>query len=41
LKTREPEVRPGFQCRWCPANESCEVGAQYLRQLAGEDEESD
>jgi hypothetical protein len=41
LKTREPDVRPGFQCRWCPANESCDVGAQFLRQLAGEDEESD
>ena len=41
LKTREPEVRPGFQCRWCPANDSCEVGAQFLRQLAGEDDESD
>ena len=41
LKTREPDVRPGFQCRWCPANESCDVGAQFLRQLAGEDDESD
>lgn len=38
LKTREPQVRPGAQCRWCPINDSCELGAKYLRQLSGEEE---
>lgn len=37
LKTHEPDVRPGFQCRWCPANDECEVGARHLRQMNGED----
>ena len=41
LKTREPEVRPGFQCRWCPANDTCAQGIQYLRQLSGDDEDAD
>jgi hypothetical protein len=41
LKTREPEVRPGFQCRWCPAKDTCAQGMQYLRQLSGEDEDVD
>ena len=41
LKTRQPEVRPGFQCRWCPENETCEVGMKYLRQLSGEDDDTD
>lgn len=41
LKTRDPEVRPGVQCRWCPANESCDVGVRFLRQLAGDDEEDE
>lgn len=41
LKTRQPDVRPGFQCRWCPANESCEQGALYLRQLSGEEDDTD
>ena len=41
LKTREPEIRHGFQCRWCPANDTCAQGIQYLRQLSGEDEDSD
>lgn len=39
LKTREPELRPGFQCRWCPVNDSCAEGGLYLRQLAGEDDQ--
>lgn len=39
LKTREPDVRAGFQCRWCPVNDTCSTGAQFLRQLAGEDDE--
>lgn len=41
LKTREPEVRPGFQCRWCPANDTCEVGQKYLRQMTGEEDADD
>lgn len=41
LKTREPDVRAGFQCRWCPLNDSCDTGAQFLRQLAGEDDDGD
>lgn len=39
LKTREPDVRAGFQCRWCPINDTCTTGAQFLRQLSGEDDE--
>ena len=39
LKEREPELRAGAQCRWCPINESCETGAKYLRQINGEDDE--
>lgn len=42
LKTRQPEFRPGFQCRWCPINDTCDVGAQHLRVISGEeDEDSD
>lgn len=36
LKTREPELRAGVQCRWCPLNDSCEPGRQLLRQLSGD-----
>lgn len=39
LKTRQPERRPGFQCRWCPINEQCEIGARHLRQLSGEEDD--
>ena len=39
LKTRQPERRPGFQCRWCPINEECDIGARHLRQLSGEVED--
>ena len=39
LKTREPELRPGFQCRWCPINDTCVEGGLYLRQLAGEEDD--
>ena len=39
LKTREPDLRPGYQCRWCPIADSCDVGARFLRQLSGEDED--
>ena len=41
LKARQPDRRPGFQCRWCPINEECEVGARYLRQLSGDDDTDD
>ena len=39
LKTREPDVRGGFQCRWCPALEECETGQRFLRQLEGDEDE--
>lgn len=39
LKTREPDLRPGYQCRWCPIADNCDVGARFLRQLSGEDED--
>ena len=39
LKTRQPEYRAGFQCRWCPINDSCEIGAKHLRVMSGEEEE--
>ena len=39
LKTREPDLRPGYQCRWCPIADTCDVGARFLRQLSGEDED--
>jgi hypothetical protein len=41
LKTREPDVRPGAQCRWCPIVDTCEIGARYLRQLNGEEDADD
>lgn len=37
-KTREPDVRPGNQCRWCPLNDNCSEGKAFLRALAGDDE---
>jgi len=40
LKSREPELRPGFQCRWCPINNTCAEGGLYLRQLAGEEDDT-
>lgn len=39
LKEREPELRAGAQCRWCPINEECETGARFLRQINGEEDE--
>lgn len=39
LKTRQPDVRGGVQCRWCPALDSCDTGQQFLRQLAGDDDD--
>jgi len=38
-KTRQPEVRPGFQCRWCPLNDTCEEGQRFLWQLANGNED--
>ncbi len=40
-KTRQPEVRAGNQCRWCPLNESCAEGQAHLRALAGDDATDD
>lgn len=37
LGTREPEIRPGFQCRWCPVADNCEQGQRHLRALSGDD----
>lgn len=37
LKTRQPERRAGFQCRWCPKNDECAEGIQLIRQLSGAD----
>lgn len=34
---REPTVRSGNQCRWCPLNETCEEGVRHLRASSGED----
>ena len=39
LKTREPDVRGGFQCRWCPELESCATGQEFLRRLESDDDE--
>lgn len=39
LKKRDPDLRPGFQCRWCPAIDTCDTGQTHLRQLAGEDDD--
>jgi len=35
---REPVVRPGPQCRWCPGAETCDEGSRHLRALAGDDD---
>lgn len=35
---RAPTRRPGVTCRWCPINESCLDGAEYLRTLGGGDQ---
>jgi hypothetical protein len=37
--SREPHIRPGTQCMWCPLNEMCEEGMRYLRHRSGEDED--
>lgn len=39
LRVRQPERRAGFQCRWCPLNEECTQGIQFLKQIAGEDDD--
>lgn len=33
---REPSVRPGVQCRWCPVAAGCEAGQRHLREIAGD-----
>lgn len=41
LKSREPRVRPGMQCRWCPMAGECVEGQRHLREMAGgEDDEA-
>ena len=39
LGDREPTVRPGVQCRWCPVSDSCPEGQRELRALSGDDED--
>jgi hypothetical protein len=34
---REPVLRPGPPCRWCPRRTDCDVGQRYLEQRAEED----
>ena len=40
LKSREPRVRPGMQCRWCPVAGECAEGQRHLREMAGDDDEA-
>ncbi len=40
LKTREPDKRGGFQCRWCPIADSCDEGQQFLRSLNGDEDDN-
>lgn len=35
---REPTRRAGFQCRWCPLNDSCEEGVRFLTRASGDDD---
>ena len=35
---REPTRRAGFQCRWCPVNESCDEGQRFLTRATGDDD---
>ena len=39
LRSREPVVRPGVQCRWCPVAEDCEQGQRHLRAMSGEEDD--
>jgi len=36
-ESREPVLRPGPPCRWCPKRTECEVGQRYLEERAEED----
>jgi hypothetical protein len=36
-EAREPVLRPGPPCRWCPKRTECEVGQRYLEERAEED----
>ena len=29
-QSREPQLNPGAQCRWCPLKDNCETGKQFL-----------
>ena len=39
-KKREPLKRTGMQCKWCPLLDTCEEGAQFVRQLSGIDDDN-
>lgn len=39
LKTRQPDRRGGFQCRWCPLNEECAEGIKFLKQASGDEDD--
>lgn len=39
LGDREPVVRPGVQCRWCPLSDRCDEGQRHLRALDGDEED--
>jgi hypothetical protein len=34
---REPVLRPGAPCRWCPRRSACDVGQRHLEERAEED----
>jgi PD-(D/E)XK nuclease superfamily len=34
---RDPVLRPGAPCRWCPRREDCEVGRRHLEERAEEE----
>jgi len=34
---REPVLRPGPPCRWCPCQDDCEVGTRWLEDRADQD----
>jgi hypothetical protein len=34
---REPVLRPGVPCRWCPVQETCAVGRRWLEDRDDED----
>lgn len=36
-EAREPQLRPGAPCRWCPVRTSCEVGQRFLQERDDQD----